>query len=85
MSQTKELLIELRRRSKLKGIDSFITVRELSCPPFCMNSPTKVIANVKKIVDIDTQEHEDLRTGKKYNLYRIKPKVKDEALQKSAV
>ena len=48
MTQLQQLLIEMRRRSKLKGDFQFISYRELECEPFYMNSPTSQMSRLEK-------------------------------------
>ena len=64
------ILKELRKRSKLKGDDRFISYRELECAPFCMNSPSSHMSRLRKKHTIKDGQRIGSR-GVTYSVYRL--------------
>lgn len=70
MTQLQQLLIEMRRRSKLKGDFQFISYRELECEPFMFNSPNSVMCRLRKKHTIKDGQRIGSR-GVTYSVYRL--------------
>lgn len=70
VTQEQQLLIEMRKRAKLKDDARYISYRELECPPFHFNSPASIMNRLSKKHTIKDGNRIGSR-GATYKVYRI--------------